>query len=76
MKPSITLVTVFENHGLQYWYNAFSGAKQNRIQEVRNLLAHLTENKDWFFIEEGLVNLLVGFKSPKDAMMFKLSITW
>ena len=69
-------IRVLENPDMVFWYSFYRPDKQARIDEVRTMLSHLTEGKDWFFSEYGLIAVDVFFIDPKEAMLFKLGIYW
>lgn len=68
------------NFANQFWNTSWRDEREKTLQQVREMLSHLTENEDWFLVqvdlEEGGYNfgnaVDAFFTDPREAMLFKL----
>ena len=59
----------------QFWNPQWRRDKEQDLADVREMLAHLTGNEDWFFVTVSGSNVDVFFTDKKQAVYFKLRHT-
>ena len=56
----------------QWWNPQWRVDREQDLQDAREMLSHLTENQDWFFVQVCGSDIDVFFTDARQAVMFKL----
>jgi hypothetical protein len=60
------------HHGVPMPPGDWKESRDKDLQEARDMLAHLEEGEDWFFVQVYGSDVDVFFIDPREAMLFKL----
>lgn len=56
----------------RFWEIQWRIDREKDLQDARDMLAHLTEDEDWFFVNVDGLNTDVFFTDSRQAVLFKL----